>query len=70
MLYTYVEIVYLQLTIAMKAFTQSDFLGLLVLVLALGSLTLAVIDPSTRPAFADLAKVAVGAYIGLLTPRA
>ena len=54
----------------MRHFTKSDFLGLLVLVLALGSLALAVIDPSTRPAFADLAKVAVGAYIGLLTPRA
>ncbi len=53
----------------MKNFTKADFLGVLVLLLALGSLTLAVIDPSTRPAFADLAKVAVGAYIGLLTPR-
>jgi hypothetical protein len=56
--------------IAMKYFTKSDFLGILVLVLAVGSLALAVIDPSTRPAFADLAKVAVGAYIGLLTPKA
>ena len=53
----------------MKSFTKSDFLGIIVLVLALGSLVLAVIDPSTRPAFADLAKVSVGAYIGLLTPR-
>lgn len=53
----------------MKNFTKSDFLGVLVLILAFGSLALAVIDSSTRPAFADLAKVAIGAYIGLLTPR-
>ena len=49
----------------MKYFTKSDFLGILVLVLAIGLLALAVIDPSTRPAFADLVKVAVGAYAGL-----
>lgn len=39
------------------------------MVLAFGLLALAVIDPSTRPAFADLTKVAVGAYIGLLMPK-
>ncbi|NEQ19568.1 MAG: hypothetical protein F6K28_08140 [Microcoleus sp. SIO2G3] len=53
----------------MKRFDKSEFLGILVLGLAFGSLVLAVIDSSTRPAFADLAKVAVGAYIGLLTPK-
>jgi hypothetical protein len=53
----------------MKHFTRSDFLGILVLILAVGLLVLAVIDPSTRPAFADLTKVAVGAYIGLLMPK-
>ncbi|HLO50915.1 MAG TPA: hypothetical protein VK211_21040 [Kamptonema sp.] len=43
-------------------------LSVIVLVLVSGSLVLAVIDPSTRPMFCDLTKVAVGAYIGLHIP--
>ncbi len=53
----------------MKPLSKYEILGLVVLVLAVGSLVLAVIDSSTRPAFADLTKIAVGAYIGLLMPK-
>jgi len=53
----------------MKHLSKYEILGLVVFVLAVGSLVLAVIDSSTRPAFADLTKVAVGAYIGLLMPK-
>jgi hypothetical protein len=48
---------------------KEGFLGAIVLVLVAGALVLAVIDPSSRSAFTDLAKVAVGAYIGLLMPH-
>jgi hypothetical protein len=49
-------------------FSQARILGAVVLLLVLGSLVLAVIDPSTRPMFGDLTKVVVGAYIGLYIP--
>ena len=49
-------------------FGQDLILSVMVLVLVSGSLVLAVIDPSTRPMFGDLTKVAVGAYIGLHIP--
>jgi hypothetical protein len=49
-------------------FSQARILGAVVLLLVLGSLGLAVIDPSTRPMFGDLTKVVVGAYIGLYIP--
>lgn len=52
-----------------RFFSRDQVLALVVLVLVSGSLVLAVIDESTRPAFADLTKVAVGAYIGLLIPK-
>jgi hypothetical protein len=48
--------------------SKDEFLGLVVLFLVLGNVALAVIDESTRPAFADLSKVALGAYLGLLMP--
>lgn len=48
--------------------SEDQTLAILVLSLAFGSLALAIIDPSTRPTFADLTKVAVGAYIGLHIP--
>lgn len=48
--------------------SQDRILAVIVLMLVLGSLLLAVIDPSTRPMFGDLTKVAVGAYIGLHIP--
>jgi len=34
-----------------------------------GSLLLAVVDEKTRPTFADLTKIALGGYMGLLIPR-
>ena len=49
-------------------FSQARILGAVVLLLVIGSLVLAVIDPSTRPMFGDLTKVVVGAYIGLYIP--
>jgi hypothetical protein len=49
-------------------FSQARILGAVVLLLVLGSVVLAIIDPSTRPMFADLTKVVVGAYIGLYIP--
>ena len=48
---------------------KDGILGLVVFVLVSGLLTLAIIDVNCRPAFLDLAKVAVGAYIGLLIPQ-
>jgi hypothetical protein len=44
-------------------------LAAIVLLLVTGSLILAVIDDNYRDAFADLTKVALGAYIGLLIPN-
>ncbi len=49
-------------------FSQARILGAVVLLLVLGSLVLAAIDPSTRPTFGDLTEVVVGAYIGLYIP--
>ena len=46
-------------------FSQARILGAVVLLLVLGSLVLAAIDPSTRLMFGDLTKVVIGAYIGL-----
>lgn len=43
-------------------FSQARILGAVVLLLVLGSLVLAAIDPSSRPMFADLTKFALGAY--------
>jgi hypothetical protein len=48
--------------------SKDQFLAFVVLVLVAGALALAIIDPSTRPAFTDLVKIAVGAFIGLHIP--
>ena len=48
-------------------FLQARIQGAVVLLLVLGSLVLAAIDPSTRPMFGDLTKVVVGGYIGRLS---
>ena len=48
---------------------KEGFLTLVVLILVVGSLILAVMDENFRPAFADLAKVGVGGYIGWMIPR-
>jgi hypothetical protein len=49
--------------------SKEGFLAVVILILVIGSVILAVIDQSTRPAFADLTKVTLGAYIGLLMPN-
>lgn len=43
--------------------------SLIVLILVIGSLYLAVADRSFRSAFADLAKIGIGGYLGQLIPR-
>lgn len=48
---------------------KEGFLTLIVLILVLGSLTIAIMDPSFRPAFADLAKVVIAGYLGWMMPR-
>jgi len=49
--------------------SKDEFLGIVILFLVIGNVALAIIDPSMRPAFADLSKVALGAYIGLIMPK-
>ena len=49
--------------------SKEGFLAVVILILVIGSVILAVIDQSTRTAFADLTKVTLGAYIGLLMPN-
>jgi hypothetical protein len=46
-----------------KKLTRDEFLALIVMTVTLGSLALAIIDPSTRPSFADLAKITISAYL-------
>ncbi|MDX2271074.1 MAG: hypothetical protein NW237_03880 [Cyanobacteriota bacterium] len=41
----------------------------LMVLLAGGSLAIAIVDPSFRPLFADLAKVGLGGYLGQLIPQ-
>lgn len=48
--------------------SKDELIGLVVLMLVFGNIILAMIDANTRPAFADLSKVALGAYLGLLMP--
>jgi hypothetical protein len=50
-------------------FFKDGVLGIAVLMLVGGTLLLAVIDPTSRPMFADLTKICLGAYIGLLMPK-
>lgn len=49
--------------------SKEKVLAMVLLFLVGGSLLLAVIDETTRPAFTDLTKVALGGYMGLLIPR-
>ena len=53
----------------MRTSLKENVLGIAVLILVSGSLLLAVIDENTRPLFADLTKVCLGAYIGLSMPK-
>lgn len=43
--------------------------SLVVLILVCGVLYLAIVDPSFRGVFGDLAKVGVGGYLGQLIPK-
>jgi hypothetical protein len=52
-----------------KSSGKEIVLAAIVLLFVTGSLILAVIDNSYRAVFADLTKVALGAYIGLLIPN-
>ena len=45
---------------------QARIQGAVFLLVVLWSLGLAIVDPSTRPMFADLAKLVVGGYMGRL----
>lgn len=44
-------------------------LGLVVIVSLLGLIGFSIIDTSSRPAFLDVAKVSIGAFIGYLIPN-
>lgn len=50
----------------LQRFTTRSFV---VLILVSGVLYLAIVDPSFRGVFGDLAKVGVGGYLGQLVPR-
>lgn len=47
---------------------KHDILPFVVLSLVIGTFALALIDENARTTFADLAKVGVGGYIGLMVP--
>jgi hypothetical protein len=49
--------------------TNNNTLEIAILILISGSLFLAVIDPSNRPLFADLAKVCIATYVGRCLPK-
>ncbi len=44
-------------------------LGIVVVLSLLGLIGLSVIDENSRPAFLDVAKVSIGAFIGYLIPN-
>ncbi len=48
---------------------SETILAFVTVILVAGSLSLAIIDPTTRSAFNDMVKVVLGAYMGLLIPR-
>ncbi|WP_375509309.1 hypothetical protein [uncultured Nostoc sp.] len=48
--------------------SRDEVLAVVTLIMVIGSLTLAVIDETSRPPFLDFTKFAVGTYIGLLIP--
>lgn len=48
--------------------TNNGTLGFVVVILVVGSVVLAFIDPATRPAFLDLTKFALGTFVGFLIP--
>ncbi|MCP6763287.1 MAG: hypothetical protein NHB32_31930 [Fischerella sp. CENA71] len=44
-------------------------LGLVVVISLLGLIGFSIIDTNSRPAFLDVAKVSIGAFIGYLIPN-
>ena len=48
---------------------KDSFILVVIMTFVLGSLGLAIIDPNTREAFTDLAKIAVSGYLGWMIPR-
>lgn len=53
----------------MRLLQRFNTRSLVVLILVCGVLYLALIDPSFREVFGDLAKIGVGGYLGQLIPR-
>jgi hypothetical protein len=51
------------------ALSKIESSTILTILFTIGLLTLAIIDEKYRSTFADLAKVCVGGYIGLLVPK-
>jgi predicted CDP-diglyceride synthetase/phosphatidate cytidylyltransferase len=49
--------------------TREGLLLTVVLILIVGSLTLAVLDVNYRQAFADLAKIGISGFIGWMAPK-
>ena len=43
--------------------------SVVVVSLVFGALTIAIADPTFRPAFADLAKFGIGGYLGQMLPQ-
>lgn len=52
-----------------KTISRISVRSVLIIVLALGSLHLAIIDEKCRPIFGDLAKIGIGGYLGQLLPH-
>jgi hypothetical protein len=52
-----------------KLISRDEILAVVMLITAIGSFYLAVIDTNSRSQFIDLTKFAVGTYVGLLIPR-
>lgn len=48
---------------------KESLLGLVVLVSLFGLIGFAIIDDSSRPAFLEVAKVSIGAFMGYLIPN-
>jgi succinate-acetate transporter protein len=49
--------------------TQDKGVSIIIGILVSGFLVLAVIDKDTRPAFTDIAKIAIGGYIGIFITK-
>jgi hypothetical protein len=50
-------------------FEKMNTRSLVILILVLGAVGLAVLDPNFRPAYGDLAKISLGGYLGQLLPQ-